>query len=136
MANNPEIALSIPFALDQFGNIVTTSDQAKIWSDRVRSAIGTTLSERVMRPKYGTKVSHAAFETSMTAADLVSAEVERVFHEQLPLLSFTSATSMLDTISGALTVDIVYELPNNKEASTQVGIAYITGTTQPYEELS
>ena len=44
-----EKTLALPFSVDPYGKISVTSEQSKIWADRVRSVIGTTLRERVMR---------------------------------------------------------------------------------------
>lgn len=133
MADN-EIALKIPFSIDRFGNVVTTSDQAKIWSDRVHSAIGTQIGERVMRPSYGTRTAKAAFETITAAEDIIRREITRVFHDQLNLLSLDDIEFSFDQLTNELKARVIYSLPNKEQTDIEIGVVTLTGTTQPYEE--
>lgn len=133
---NEELALRIPFSIDKFGNVVTTTSQENIWADRIHSAIGTQIGERVMRPSYGTRTAKAAFETITTAEDIVRREVTRVFHEQLPLLSLEEIEFSFSQLTNVLTARIYYLLPNKEQTDIEIGVVTLTGTTQPYEELA
>jgi phage baseplate assembly protein W len=130
-----ESTLALPFSLDGFGNIKTTSDQNIIWSNRVRSAIGTIQGERVFRPSYGTKITEASFETFTSMEEIINREVGRVFSELLPLLTFVSLEVSHDVRLNTFTVDVTYELPNRTLETTQAGVMVVSNINPPYEEL-
>ena len=129
-----EVALSLPFSIDSYGNVVSTTDPAKIWSDRVRAVIGTNLRERLMNPEFGTLVPSSFMETTDFASSLIQAEVQRAFSVQLPLLSLTSTSASYDEYSGLFNITILYDLPNNETVTTTVTLISIDGTTTPTEE--
>lgn len=107
-----EVALSLPFMINAYGSVSSTTDQRKIWSDRVRSVIGTNLRERVMRPDFGTLVPSAFMETQDAAESLISSETQIAFSIQLPLLTLQSTDVSYDYTLGQLNVTITYALPN------------------------
>jgi phage baseplate assembly protein W len=131
-----EIALQIPFSLDGNGNIVVTSDQATIWSNRVRSAVGTALGERVMRPTYGTDIPGLLFDTVSSMEEGITNEVGRVFSASLPLLTLNAVDIVHDERDNTVTAEINYSLPNNKDVTTIVGNITVSLFNPPYEELS
>lgn len=130
-----EVTIQLPFSIDPYGKVSQTIDQSKIWADRVRSVIGTTLRERVMRPQFGTIIPYALFESSGTAISEVKAEVTKAFASQLPLLRLQSVDVTLDEYTNVLTAEVIYDLPNNEQVTTNVGLILIRGTNPPYEEL-
>ena len=85
-----EVALTLPFTINAYGSVSTTTEQSKIWSDRVRFVIGTNLHERILDPQFGTLVPEAFMQTSDDAESMIIAEVERAFPEQLELLTLQS----------------------------------------------
>ena len=129
-----EVALSLPFSVDPYGGITTTNDQTKIWTDRVRSVLGTTVRERVMRPGFGTLIPFALFDTETSAASQVETEVNQAFTQQLSLLRLDEVNVTVDNYTNVLTVEVVYALPNNETVSTVVGVARINGAQPIYEE--
>jgi phage baseplate assembly protein W len=129
-----EVALSLPFSIDPYGKITTTNDQTKIWSDRVRSVLGTTVRERAMRPGFGTLIPFALFDTETSAASQVETEVNQAFIQQLSLLRLDEVNVTVDEYTNVLTVEVVYALPNNEIVSTIVGVARINGAQPIYEE--
>jgi phage baseplate assembly protein W len=129
-----EVALLVPFTLDATGNIITTTQQEIIWSNRVRSAIATRLTERVMRPSYGTTLGKSLFGTGSAMEGAVETEISRVFHEYLPLLTLSSVSNTYDEVSGLLTSNISYQLPNNEVVTTEIGTVVVSTTNPPYEE--
>lgn len=131
-----EIAISYPFRLDDYGNIAVTSDDTRIWADRVRSVVGTIVGERVMRPTFGTKVAFAAFATRSAMEEIVRREIERGFYSQLPLLTITDLTFDFSAIEGMVSARITYELPNKQESVTEVGIVVLSENNPPYEETA
>lgn len=130
-----EQALSLPFSVDSYGNISTTIDQSKIWTDRVRSVLGTTVRERVMRPGFGTLIPFSLFDTESSAVSQVKTEVNKAFITQLSLLRLDKTTVTVDEYTNVLTVEVIYALPNNEVVSTVVGVALIDGANPIYEEL-
>ena len=134
--SNNEVALVLPFSVDGNGNIITTTNQSQIWSNRVKAVIGTRVSERVMRPEYGSKIGAALFNTVGSMSDIVTREVNRVFHEYLPLLTLSGVAVTHNENTNELLIDISYQLPNTSTTTTQVGVVVVSTTNTPYEELA
>lgn len=134
MVYKTETAISLPFSIDPYGKVAQTTDQTKIWADKVRSVIGTALRERVMRPTFGTDIPSAVFETQEDADGRILELVSTSFNTQLPRLDLQSVSNSFDQYSGTLTVDITYALPNEEIVSTTVGLIVVSGTLIPYEE--
>lgn len=134
MVYKTETAISLPFSIDPYGKVAQTTDQTKIWADKVRSVIGTALRERVMRPTFGTDIPSAVFENQEDADGRVLELVSTSFNNQLPRLDLQSVSNSFDQYSGTLTVDITYALPNEEIVSTTVGLIVVSGTLIPYEE--
>lgn len=130
-----EVTIRLPFSIDPYGKVSQTTDQSKIWADRVRSVIGTTLRERVMRPQFGTIIPYALFESSGTAISEVSSEITKAFAAQLPLLRLQNIEVTIDEYTNILNAEIIYDLPNNEQITTNIGLILLQGTTPPYKEL-
>ena len=60
---NKERAIITPFTLDPNGNIAYTSNQNKIWDERVVSVVGTVAGTRLQRPTFGLSVVKMPFDT-------------------------------------------------------------------------
>lgn len=131
----PEVALSLPFSIDPYGSVSTTTDQSKIWADRVRSVLGTVLRERVMRPTMGTIIPFSLFNSEESAAAEIRAEVGKAFGEQLQLLTLEKVNVTSDSYTNVLNIEVIYGLPNNETVSTIVGLVLIDGAKPIYEEL-
>ena len=129
-----EITISLPFRVDPYGKIAVSSDQQKIWADRVRSVLGTALRERVMQPLFGTEIPSSVFNTQEDAAILIERETQSAFELQLPLLNLQAVTTTFDEFTGIINVSTVYDLPNNTQVETVIGVAYIQGTNPIYQE--
>jgi phage baseplate assembly protein W len=129
-----ETALSLPFTIDPYGKVQDTTDQSKIWSDRVRAVVGTNLRERVMYPDFGTLVGASFMETDETAEAQIITEVQRAFTLHLDLLKLQSVTASFDPYLNTTNVSIIYDLPNNEQVNTTVSLASIDTTTPIYEE--
>lgn len=134
MAQKTEIAIALPFSIDPYGKVSQTTDQSKIWADKVRSVIGTALKERVMRPTFGTDIPSAVYENQEDADARIQELVSSSFNTQLPRLDLQSVTNAFDQYSGTLTVEVIYALPNEEVVSTTVGLIVISGNLIPYEE--
>lgn len=130
-----EKAILLPFSFDSFGSVASTTSQEKIWIDRVRSAVGTAIKERVFLPRYGTEIPVSVFDSLDNAELLINDEVEKAFVRDLPLLTLSAVTSTYDEISGIIEAEIVFELPNREETSVSIGIATIYSNAPITEEL-
>ena len=127
-----EKALSLPFS---YGKVSVSTDQSKIWADRVRSVIGTTVRERVMRPTVGTLIPFSMFNSETSAVAQIEVEIQKAFTEQLKLLNLNSVNITVDEYTNVLNVEVIYALPNNEVVSTIVGLVFIDGANPIYQEL-
>lgn len=134
MVNKLESAISLPFSIDSYGRVTKTTDQSKIWADKVRSVIGTAVKERVMRPTFGTDIPSAVFENQEDSVGRIQEVVSTSFSEQLPQLTLEQVDNSYDEYSGTLTVSITYALPNEEIVTTTVGLIILSGNSTPYEE--
>ena len=130
-----EKAIALPFYIDSYGKVASTQEQSKIWADRVRSVIGTSLRERIMRPTFGTLIPFAMFETDSTAESQIRIEVEQAFTQQLSLLTLENVTVTVNEYTNVLSVNVIYALPNNETVSTVVGLVLVDGANPIYQEL-
>jgi phage baseplate assembly protein W len=128
-----EYAISLPFQIDDFGNIATASSQSKIWADRVRSVIGTSVGERVMRVNYGTQIPVNFFENVSLVAEVIEEEVNQAFFNSLPELELEETIVVIDELVGTVNAEIKYFLPNKEQTAITIGIAQIS-PNQPLEE--
>jgi phage baseplate assembly protein W len=133
--NTAEYAISLPFTIDGYGNILKTSNQVEIWEARVKSAVGTAFGERVMRSNYGTKIPELFFDTQDALTAVVTKEITSVFANYLPILTLEGVYIAHDELNGETTADITYSLPNQTTTTTSVSVVTINKTTPPYEEI-
>ena len=130
-----ERAISLPFSVDSYGGVASTSEQSKIWADKVRSVLGTMLRERVMRPDFGTVIPYSLFNGETSAVDEVRSEVSKAFGAQLTLLTLDKTNITFDEYTNVMSVEVVYALPNNEVVSTVVGLVLVDGANPLYQEL-
>jgi len=136
LGDRKEIALSFPFSLNDYGNITVTSDPDKIWKDRVAVVIGTQIGERVMRPQFGTKVAFASWATRTAMEEIIRKEVGRAFQRHLPLLTLDDISFAYNDLDNIAQVEITYALPDNRQATTNVGVVVLNENNPPYEETT
>jgi hypothetical protein len=129
-----EIAISLPFSISDYGTVTSTTDQRKIWADRVRFVIGTNLEERILDPQFGTLVPSAFMESENDAQNIIVTEVERAFAQQLTLLTLGGVEVSFDEYTSTTNVNITYDLPNGEVVSTVVGVSYIDGKNPLVQE--
>jgi phage baseplate assembly protein W len=137
MAKSPvyERAISLPFRIDDFGNIASTISQEKIWADRVRSAIGTRLNERVILQDYGTEIPDSLFQNSDTTLEIVREQVETAFIRDLPTLELISVVATYQASEDTIYAEITYSLPSKEQTSVVIGIATLSSNNPIEEEL-
>jgi phage baseplate assembly protein W len=117
-------AISLPFSLSESYGISFTTNQNKIYKDRVFLAVMTGLDERVMRPNYGTQIKTVIFENEAIAIPIVDATVREAFSQWLPSLVLQDLYIELDLNTMHLNITINYKLPN--ETTDEININ--TGT--------
>jgi phage baseplate assembly protein W len=103
-----ERAISLPFSFDSSGGVSYTTDDRKIWQDRVVLAVMTLLGERVMRPGFGTNARGVAFESLSDAVSVVKEEVNIGFATWLKDLKITSISCSASPDDGKLVVEVSY----------------------------
>jgi phage baseplate assembly protein W len=131
-----EVAIALPFRVDSFGAVTKTVSQEKIWSDRVKVAVGTAVTERVMRPDYGNEIAASVHKNTEETQQIIRQETELVFSRDLPLLSLVSVETYVDTLTAVLTADITYSLPNRTEEVVTLGFAKLTGNLPISEDAA
>jgi phage baseplate assembly protein W len=109
-----ELAVSLPFTIGPTGRVMETSDQSKIWQDRVRSVIGTSVGERVMRYLYGSTLYREVFDNQTEVTEKVRGIVFDAFTNHIEVLDLEDVLTSFDEANGLMTVTITYRLPNNE----------------------
>jgi phage baseplate assembly protein W len=121
--------MQLPFTLNGSGAVADTSDPEKIWEYRVKSALGTSLGERLLRPTYGVSISDIEFNTESMAREILTREIESAFANNLENLSLDTVDFSFDASLGVLNVTVGYFLPSNNLVETTMGIASISGSS-------
>lgn len=123
--NIQEFAISLPFTINDFGSVNTTTSQNKLWMDRVRSVVGTALGERVMRPTFGTEIASNVFSDVDVMQEVITQEVETVFGRDLPALTLSSVEVSAEYAAGIVYAEIYFQLPNKEATTINIGVATI-----------
>jgi phage baseplate assembly protein W len=113
-------AISYPFTLDPFGKTTSTTDQRKIYQDRVLTLLSTAVGERPMRPTYGTNMAVAMFENQGNVEEAINQAIRSAVSNWIPELNVEkiNVKNFLDT--GAVTVEVNVTLPDFTEDSITV----------------
>ena len=106
------IAISFPFTFDPFGVVETTSDQTKIYQDRVLTLLSTVKGERPMRPTYGTDVARAMFENQGDAKKAIDQAVRSAINTWIPEVEISAVNVFLADESGKVGVEVNVVLPD------------------------
>lgn len=133
-SNKIETAIALPFDIDAYGNVKRTYDQSKIWADRVRSVVGTLKKERVMEPKFGTKIPLNVFESESVAEENIRREIYVAFTQFLEPLTLDEVTVTFNDEDNVIYAEVIYSLPNKEQVTTSIGVATISGTKLISEE--
>jgi phage baseplate assembly protein W len=106
-------AISLPFRIDGYGQVSSTSDPRKIWADRVRSVLMTSFGERVMRPTFGSDVADEVYDILDEVPELTYASVSQAFSDFLPRLTLEDVVAVSeDEENGVVSLEIQYRLPD------------------------
>jgi phage baseplate assembly protein W len=131
-----ELAISLPFIIDEYGTVGASVDQSKIWADRVRSVIGTAIGERVYRPEFGSSAAQSAFETEEEAEAILTSGIRSAFLGYLPSCGLEDVSITIDEQTRIINVEVVYTIPNSEAYLLQVGVATLNGDQPISEEIT
>ena len=129
-----EKAISLPFRVSPDGNIAFTTDQSRIWADRVKSGLGTILGERIMRSDFGSEVPTLVLDTFSALDEIISSEITSLFANFFPTLVLSGVSVELDETNAYANITVEYTLPNQDRLVTQIGTAILSGNLPIYEE--
>lgn len=101
-------AIELPFNFTQEGYVGYTEDPAKIWQDRVVAVVMTNLTERVMRPTFGSDVPKAIGESVNDALVIIRQSIEVAFSRWLQELTLLEVTGYIDPFDDYLVAQIKY----------------------------
>lgn len=104
--------ISYPFYLDTFGKITATSDQDKIYMDRVLTLLSTAVYQRIMRPTYGTDIPRALFETGDDYRLAIKEAITRAVALFLPVLKIINIDISDPDVDGVSKVTVLLSFPN------------------------
>ena len=114
-------AIALPFAFDNFGSVAYTSDEKKIWQDRVVLVCMTSINERIMRPTFGTSVAATVFENINDSVSLIQQTIGGAFSKFLPSLSLQRVVGSVDPVDGSIVIEVFYRY-NDKDTQQSVKI--------------
>jgi phage baseplate assembly protein W len=126
-----EKAISLPFTITPQGTVQITTDQRKIWQDRVFSVISTGIGERVNRHMYGSRIFTQDFNGASAAAESIKKEVADIFQALLPLLTLVETITSFSADQNTLSVEVRYKLPNEELQTTSLGTVSLRGNNPP-----
>jgi phage baseplate assembly protein W len=122
-----ERAISLPFSFDSSGALSYTTDEKKIWQDRVVLVVMTRLTERVMRPTFGSTTGDSVFESESTAESAIQQAIAAGFAQWLKPLTLTQVTVTTDPADGYLLATVQYKYEKEKnEQSVKIKTAILS----------
>lgn len=131
-----ERAISLPFSFDSAGSISYTTDEKKIWQDRVVLIVMTRLNERVMRPTFGSEASNSLFENTNSAINLLKDTIATAFSNWLKDLILVDVSVYTDAADGYLVAEIFYKYnPVENEQSVKIKTAILSRTGEVLLEV-
>lgn len=129
-----EIALSLPFTFDSFKKVGVSSDQNKIWADRVRIILGTNLRERLMKPNFGSLIPTTFMGNQEETSMSIESEVKNAFATQITELTLQKVSSSFDEYTGIVSIEVDYTLPNLEKITTAIAFITLDNNQPAYEE--
>lgn len=128
-------SIAIPFKFNEFGQLDTTSNQARFWKDQILLTIFTRFGERVVRPSFGSNVVSALFENSELASEVAVSSIKLAFNTWLPQLSLIELTPVFNEDTDSLEVKVVYVLPNGESDTISLNTAIFNRSGDIIQEI-
>lgn len=117
--------ISLPFSFNSSGAVSYTESEEKIWQDRVVSVVMTNLTERVMRPTFGSDVKKATFENFDDASVLIEQTISAAFTTWLPSLTIDRISTAPDQKDGSMYITILYKYNKYLNSSVTIKTAFL-----------
>lgn len=128
-------AISLPFSFGSSGEVAFTTDDKKIWQDRVVLVVMTRLRERLMRPAFGTNIQDFTFESMEAAMAHVEQAISIGFSTFLPSLQLTEVIGIIDSIDGNLNLEIHYKINTDDSDLVTIKTAIISRSGDIIQEI-
>lgn len=128
--------ISLPFSLNSSGGIAFSTNESKIWSDRVFLVLMTSVGERIQEPDFGSNIKSMLFETENVAVLEVGESVESAFSRWLPQLTLLDVQTGLDNATSQLSITISYILPNLQEDTLTFNVALFSRSGDFIREIN
>jgi phage baseplate assembly protein W len=124
-------ALDIPFRLDGTGRITATWDLPRQMALRLRSIIGTTPGERVMRPGYGSGAGLYVFDVNdELRSSMLASAVKNAIQSWEPAVAVEDVkVEDIDPAIGRMQLRITYRLLTTGEVQVAVVAVSPTATS-------
>jgi phage baseplate assembly protein W len=124
------VVLDMPFHVDGAGQIAVLTDVQSQMALRVRSVIGTSPGERVMRPTYGAGAANYLFEVDdlAHAVQLQTAVADALAAWEPAIVVEDVSPTDLDPENGILTLRVSYRLAATGEIQRAVITVASTAT--------
>ena len=106
--------ISLPFRFDGYGNIASTTDIRRIWADRVRGVVATSLGERLMRPSFGTPTPVHLFRNTDGIESVLDVDIAAAFAKWLPGLTYQGLE--FDDAGSEVIVEVLYSIPETAQS--------------------
>lgn len=119
-------AINFPFRLDSFGRVVDTTDQRKIYLDRILTVLSTINGQRTMRPTYGVDLTRGIYETGGDMQAGMQQAIRTAITTWVPDVSIEKILITEPNMDGISTVDLSVTLPDKSTATVSVNTAYLT----------
>lgn len=130
-------AISLPFSFDSSGGVTYTTDEVKIWQDRIAIVVMTRLNERVMRPTYGSNTQKVALENFNSAVIMAKQEVATALSTWLPSVTLVSVDGIRDPENpDRLNIEIVFKYGNSNEATVLIKTAILNRAGETILEVT
>lgn len=128
-------AISLPFSFGSSGEVAFTTDDKKMWQDRVVLVVMTRLRERIMRPAFGTNIQDFTFESVDEAMAHIQQAVAIGFSNYLPSLQLTDVVGKIDSLDGNLNLEIYYKINTDDSDLVTIKTAIINRSGDIIQEI-
>lgn len=105
-------AISYPFALDDFGRVISTTDSKKIFLDRIITLLSTMAGQRPMRPAYGADLVKALYESGEDESEALEMAISKAISDWIPEVELQSIRIVPSEADGTSTVEVLVTLPD------------------------
>lgn len=118
------------------GTISTTTDEKKIWRDRVILVLSTRFYERLMRPDFGSDINRTIFENEASAKETASRTITIAFNTWLSALKLNKISADFDINTGFMSIEVFYLLPSGRPDSAIVNTAVFSRSGDVIQETT